>query len=194
MSSVRALYSLPRDLVVVDLEKTSLPEDYINSYFTSNQHTFAELVEFFWRVKSWAFTEGTFTRVSQQEDEQQLVCKYNYGLYGQQWPSGANITLAITVPWTAVWKLGDRYAPTFFRSGVGSIIWPRLVTKTGRLQYSFLTYWQVNPYNLNFPNPDNFQDFTVNMTPAEYWPYDPEDGGGPIYDTATGAQLRAFPS
>jgi hypothetical protein len=32
------------------------------------------------------------------------------------------------------------------------------------------------------------------MTPAEYWPYDPEDGGGPIYDTATGAQLRAFPS
>jgi hypothetical protein len=27
----------------------------------------------------------------------------------------------------------------------------------------------------------------------EYWPYDPNDGLGPIYDSATGAQLRAFP-
>lgn len=27
----------------------------------------------------------------------------------------------------------------------------------------------------------------------EYWPYDPNDGGGPIYDSTTGAQLRAFP-
>jgi hypothetical protein len=25
-------------------------------------------------------------------------------------------------------------------------------------------------------------------------PYDPNDGGGPIYDSATGAQLRGFPS
>ena len=28
---------------------------------------------------------------------------------------------------------------------------------------------------------------------AEWWPYDPGDGGGPIYDSATGAQLRPFP-
>jgi hypothetical protein len=29
---------------------------------------------------------------------------------------------------------------------------------------------------------------------TEYWPYDPEDGGGPIYDSTTGAQLRDFPA
>jgi hypothetical protein len=28
----------------------------------------------------------------------------------------------------------------------------------------------------------------------EYWPYDPDDGLGPIYDKDTGAQLRAFPA
>jgi hypothetical protein len=28
----------------------------------------------------------------------------------------------------------------------------------------------------------------------EYWPYDPNDGGGPIYNTTTGAQIRPFPS
>lgn len=29
---------------------------------------------------------------------------------------------------------------------------------------------------------------------TEYWTYDPGDGGGPIYDSTTGAQLRAFPA
>ena len=32
------------------------------------------------------------------------------------------------------------------------------------------------------------------LTATAYWPYDPGDGGGPIYDTATGQQLRPFPS
>jgi hypothetical protein len=32
------------------------------------------------------------------------------------------------------------------------------------------------------------------VSAEEYWPYDPEDGGGPIYDSVTGAQLRDFPA
>jgi hypothetical protein len=32
------------------------------------------------------------------------------------------------------------------------------------------------------------------IEPAEFWPYDPDDGLGPIYDSQTGAQLRAFPA
>lgn len=35
---------------------------------------------------------------------------------------------------------------------------------------------------------------TINIEATEYWPYDPNDGGGPIYDSTTGAQLRPFPS
>ena len=34
---------------------------------------------------------------------------------------------------------------------------------------------------------------TVVMQPQEYWPYDPGDGAGPIYDSVTGAKLREFP-
>jgi len=34
---------------------------------------------------------------------------------------------------------------------------------------------------------------SVEISAVEYWPYDPGDGGGPIYDTATGQQLRSFP-
>ena len=35
---------------------------------------------------------------------------------------------------------------------------------------------------------------SMSITAEEYWPYDPGDGGGPIYDSVTGAQLRGFPS
>jgi hypothetical protein len=35
---------------------------------------------------------------------------------------------------------------------------------------------------------------SIEVEAAEYWPYDPGDGGGPIYDSVTGAQLRDFPS
>lgn len=31
------------------------------------------------------------------------------------------------------------------------------------------------------------------ISPLEFWPYDPGDGGGPIYDKDTGDQLRPFP-
>jgi len=31
---------------------------------------------------------------------------------------------------------------------------------------------------------------TILVEPIEYWPYDPGDGGGPVWDSSTGAQLR----
>ena len=37
------------------------------------------------------------------------------------------------------------------------------------------------------------ENLEATLTATEYWPYDPGDGGGPIYDSTTGAQLREFP-
>lgn len=31
---------------------------------------------------------------------------------------------------------------------------------------------------------------SITLTPKSYWPYDPGDGGGPIWDASTGSQLR----
>jgi len=33
-------------------------------------------------------------------------------------------------------------------------------------------------------------DFPIIITPTSFWPYDPGDGGGPVWDSSTGAQLR----
>jgi hypothetical protein len=38
------------------------------------------------------------------------------------------------------------------------------------------------------------QNMAVVLEAIEYWPYDPNDGLGPIYDSATGEQLRPFPA
>ena len=35
-----------------------------------------------------------------------------------------------------------------------------------------------------------FTSLEATLTATEYWPYDPEDGGGPIYDSTTGVQKR----
>ena len=38
-----------------------------------------------------------------------------------------------------------------------------------------------------------FLNMTASLEAIEYWPYDPQDGGGPFYNTTTGEQLRNIP-
>jgi hypothetical protein len=39
----------------------------------------------------------------------------------------------------------------------------------------------------------NVDGFTgIKIKPHSYWPYDPEDGKGPFYDSETGVRLRQF--
>ena len=48
---------------------------------------------------------------------------------------------------------------------------------------------------VTFPIGSDFNGSALlEISAEEYWPYDPNDGGGPIYDSTTGAQLRGFPS
>ena len=59
--------------------------------------------------------------------------------------------------------------------------------------------WELNFSGYSFTKPlykvlSNSGPASVVMNAVEYWPYDPGDGGGPIYDSITGAQLRGFPS
>lgn len=49
------------------------------------------------------------------------------------------------------------------------------------------SYFQSILYPNNGPSSGS-----ITITASEYWPYDPGDGGGPIYDSGTGAQLRDF--
>jgi hypothetical protein len=60
--------------------------------------------------------------------------------------------------------------------------------------------WSINDGKQTYSKPFRFGDETaflggsVDISIAEYWPYDPNDGAGPIYNTATGKQLRPSPA
>jgi hypothetical protein len=70
----------------------------------------------------------------------------------------------------------------------------------GNLTVQFLDYEITIPLYSNWQNGANpppqgaFINCNVRVIADQYWPYDPEDGGGPIYDSVTGEQLRDFPS
>jgi hypothetical protein len=63
------------------------------------------------------------------------------------------------------------------------------------LQIGAVGYNQSFPvYIYSYPSDGGtVGDFSHTIAATEYWPYDPGDGGGPIYDSTTGAQLRPFP-
>jgi hypothetical protein len=76
--------------------------------------------------------------------------------------------------------------PNAFQFGASPIKIP--VNFLGKTAY--IDAFQADPPD---PQPINYFTPIYELTADEYWPYDPGDGGGPIYDTVTGAQLRAFP-
>ena len=69
----------------------------------------------------------------------------------------------------------------------------------GTFSYNFLgkTYsTDIYAYNPLYTGSAFGYTLSINasLEAIEYWPYDPKDGFGPIYDKDTGAQLRPFPN
>jgi hypothetical protein len=68
-----------------------------------------------------------------------------------------------------------------------------------KLYLSGEVFIEIPLFDITEPSPDtntrfNVDGFTgITIKPKSYWPYDPNDGGGPIYNSVTGAQLRPFP-
>lgn len=180
-------------------------EGYFN-FFQGCAAPLKETVEFIWRVKRWNFqatlnpnwitVESTYRdNLNEHEfggpvltNEKSLVCNSlifthyfgadrldedgavvdtSYYLYAPE--------LALGTAWPS-----NLYSPLhFFVSGLV----PDAMNRTGVLTY------QIDLAGQLYSEPAGF----VSMSPQEYWPYDPEDGAGPIYDSGTGAQLREFP-
>jgi hypothetical protein len=62
----------------------------------------------------------------------------------------------------------------------------------GTFTYSLLGQSFTTPFYARNSTGGGSLSVSASLVAEEYWPYDPEDGGGPIYDGATGAQLREF--
>ena len=169
---------------------------------------------FWWRVKKWTVDSASLTIIPEEGDpesipivtgemtielpaggiasEKELVCPKQkqfavgntlnevgviFRIFPRANQSGDLIKMSIDV--------GARIQTTSYFSGNGGSVEPNTV---GTCTIT------VQDQNLTFPIGGDFSGTgAMAISATEYWPYDPGDGGGPIYDSATGAQLRAFP-
>ena len=178
----------------------------------------ATAIKWYWRVKKWRFigtaTTGSSTvsqdeiitnnasyelgefSVEQPTTEKGLVCGYGtLAIYndGQDDEFGFYLYNEISDP------RGIRYNEQFYPSVIAfiSVDGTRFGTASIPTAAAFGTA-TINDIEFNLTTGDESvvpgYSATITITPEEYWPYDPNDGGGPIYDSTTGAQLRGLPS
>lgn len=215
MATVRHLGLLPWCITPVAIQPgTAIGEVY---YILGVE--LPKILEWYWKVKTWTvaasvtssnpFTPGTvaygktFTAnnvrsagLSQQysspQNEKDLVCK-RATRFNEVDDSGSvfNFDLFTDGVDTSAKSFNGLYYPLLnigFDGGNGGVI----TTLNG----FGLSGGTISIDGITVPSffyPDTASG-AITITPDEYWPYDPGDGGGPIYDSATGAQLRPFPN
>ena len=162
------------------------------------------LLMFFWRVKAWrleisfeAFNETVVTVVASDivqnsygfeiDSEKKLVCSTGYSFFqtndllggGQETTYGFDLFGA---------DIGDEQIAVFFYEGK---YYPQIISIVASNPTDTEHTWDGT--TLSVANPQGYLNY-LRATPAEFWPYDPDDGLGRNYDSQTGAQLRAFPA
>jgi hypothetical protein len=213
MASVRHLGLLPSCIKPV----TVLPGTEIGAVYYVLGVDLPTLLKWYWRIKTWSvsasvtsssfFTPGTVTYeqtftandrqpgvpgVQNPQNEKDLVCQRRTFFNETEDPLGPfNFELFGDGVSTTVEFYQDLYYPLLnigFDGGNGGVITTLsgLGSSGGTITIDGLTV----PSFL-YPNTSTG---SIIIEPAEYWPYNPGDGKGPIYDSATGAQLRGFPS
>jgi hypothetical protein len=170
------------------------------------------LLRWYWKVKRWtvsatltgtgirdtpistSFSDTFFNGNNNSPElttEKQLVCQRSV-----VYPGDTESPFVLQMFNEGVQKVGELYYPSLFFgyvNGAGVIGTsppePAGSVSGGTIIMDGLTlpswlYGQFAPITSG----------SITITASEYWPYDPGDGGGPIYNSTTGAQLRGFPS
>lgn len=168
-------------------------------------------MEWYWRVKKWkivaeyTYDDGGGTTQSgthegyitvPEADERDLVCERTAGLsYEYSGGDFEYIAVNFLTPVSAGYEVttdGSLFRPQFDASLYGTADRGILstISATGLSSGGAVTLdgIDVDSYVSIYTT-----SASIVVTPEEYWPYDPGDGDGPIYDTGTGEQLRDMP-
>jgi hypothetical protein len=179
------------------------------------------LIKWFWRVKKWkaVYTLDDFTHevifwnnsvstfvvntggglnyfdTLNPETEKDLVCK-SYTRFAEYFESDSGFSFSLfgfvlhasLQPQPAVVRQGDLYYPRFSCELLAGI---QYISTVGITEDD--TPIDIDLDGITVPAfIGNAVSGSLSISIHEYWPYDPEDGDGPIYDSTTGAQLREF--
>jgi hypothetical protein len=207
MATVRALQLFPGGCIEEIIDPSFIwPAGFDEGYPIGTDLTTA--MAMYWRVKEWTFFAGNRADGIGQdaivislenynpETEKDLVCNKGGSFavlgvppYIDESEQEETIFVTMDIFW------GGGYAG-FYEDKIYPAIFPffglfkfDVDASAGQLdQFGFFLEAE-----LNFKLPTERTAYRLEVTPKTFWPYDPGDGGGPIYDSATGEQLRAFP-
>ena len=175
-------------------------------------------VPMWWRVKRWSL-ETTYTIYAGFADPpvSETYSSSNVLNIPSVYQSETDLITAGSLPGTTI-KIPSDFTFAFVLQGflldAGLVLGPNFAFSAdaqdmegistsgqygqrGSLSVSYCGLEFIAPLKLDAPDFETLYDLTnmdATLTATEYWPYDPGDGKGPIYDSATGAQLRGFPS
>lgn len=156
-----------------------------------------------WRVKTWVGTITSPQRspVSYQVNwydtatsEKSIVCEANRNLYSGSSldpndplnTENTSISLGryLSAGFPLFYKKNDAYYinATLFDWDIGT----NFASCSVNDDLEFVWQWDLKD-NLG----NTFFNGEATIRPQTWWGYDPEDGGGPIYNTSTGAQIRS---
>ena len=144
-------------------------------------------------ICSYLNVPHSLLRSSQVAGGTGLTLRYSYELNGLTSQPPAIIRLDTSGNVSEV-KTPFRFSASTIRWQIETYSYEGNTGTYGTFTYSLLGQNFTTPFYAN--NTLGSTDLTISASLAaeEYWPYDPNDGGGPIYSTTTGAQLRDFPS
>jgi hypothetical protein len=172
------------------------------------------LLRWYWKVKRWTVqanltgtgirnipvstsVEATFfngnNNSSELTTEKQLVCQRSVVYPGDD---GSGQGLLMRMFDEGVQEVEELYYPSLsvsYSNGAG-IVGTVGVEPQGQVSGGTITMDGLSIPSLIYGQFNPIISGSITITASEYWPYDPNDGGGPIYDSTTGAQLRGFPS
>lgn len=177
-----------------------------------------EVLGFYWKVKEWKISANGAALVGDADpfydewnstiisipptSEKRLVCGEN--ILGWKNEDGSPLLTP-----DSLWVTSPQYDLQRSIPFFGANFLPSATYNAGELE-GLGQYWEVvGSSTLNMKgttktwecygirNPDSFvytYYANIHIEAKTFWPYDPGDGRGPIYDSTTGAQLRAFPA
>lgn len=171
--------------------------DYPASLLYLPLGTLKEAMDAIWRVKTWKFSvsggslSDYYTDFPESGTEKNLVCAaISHSANGIIGSGGVEKSWQIFAGASApnnesIIKTNDQYYYYIGGAFGGGEYFgefpPSTAQRTGYLEFTFT----------GISGDDNL---TIVVTPDQWFPYDPDDGLGPIYDSSTGTQLRQFPS
>ena len=142
-------------------------------------------------VCSYLNVPHSLVRSSQVAGGSGLTLRYSYNISGLSSEPAAIIRLDSGN--VSEVKTPFRFSATTIRWKIETYEYAGNTGTYGTFTYSLLGQNFTAPFYANNTLGSNDLTISASLAAEEYWPYDPNDGGGPIYSSTTGTQLRDFP-